>query len=52
MVQSAGAFSKLMSNPSDMSADDWRHIITGLQAIGGEARYKGAKIANRIELSR
>lgn len=52
MVQSAGAFSKLMSNPSDMSADDWRHIITGLQAIGGEARYKGAKIANKRELSR
>lgn len=52
MVQSAGAFSKLMSNPSDMSADDWRHIITGLQAIGGEARYKGAKIANKGELSR
>lgn len=52
MIQSAGAFSKLMSNPSDMSADDWRHIITGLQAIGGEARYKGAKIANKRELAR
>lgn len=52
MVQSAGAFSKLMSNPSDMSADDWRHIITGLQTIGGEARYRGAKIANKRELSR
>ena len=52
MVQSAGAFSKLMSNPSDMSADDWRNIITGLQTIGGEARYRGAKIANKRELSR
>lgn len=52
MVQSAGAFSKLMSNPSDMSADDWRHIITGLQTIGGRARYRGAKIANKRELSR
>lgn len=52
MVQSAGAFSKLMSNPSDMSEDDWRHIITGLQTIGGQARYRRAKIANKRELSR
>ena len=38
MVHSADAFNKLMSNPSDMSADDWRNLVTGLQAIGGEAR--------------
>lgn len=41
MVHSADAFNKLMSNPSDMSADDWRNLVTGLQAISGEARYKG-----------
>ena len=45
MVHSAGAFNKLMSNPSDMSADDWRNLVTGLQAISGEARYKGGKRA-------
>lgn len=43
MVHSADAFNKLMSNPSDMSADDWRNLVTGLQAISGEARYKGGK---------
>ncbi len=45
MVHSADAFNKLMSNPSDMSADDWRNLVTGLQAISGEARYKGEKRA-------
>lgn len=45
MVQSADAFNKLMSNPSDMSVDDWRNLVTGLQAISGEARYKGGKRA-------
>ena len=45
MVHSAEAFNKLMSNPSDMSADDWRNLVTGLQAISGEARYKGGKRA-------
>lgn len=45
MVHSAGAFNKLMSNPSDMSADDWRNLVTGLQAISSEARYKGGKRA-------
>lgn len=45
MVHSADAFKKLMSNPSDMSADDWRNLVTGLQAISGEARYKGGKRA-------
>lgn len=45
MVHSADAFNKLMSNPSDMSADDWRNLVTGLQAISGEARYKGGQRA-------
>lgn len=45
MVHSANAFNKLMSNPSDMSADDWRNLVTGLQAISGEARYKGGERA-------
>lgn len=45
MVHSADAFNKLMSNPSDMSADDWRNLVTGLQAISGEAGYKGGKRA-------
>lgn len=45
MVHSADAFNKLMSNPSDMSANDWRNLVTGLQAISGEARYKGGKRA-------
>lgn len=45
MVHSADAFNKLMSNPSDMSADDWRNLVAGLQAISGEARYKGGKRA-------
>lgn len=45
MVHSADAFNKLMSNPSDMSADDWRNLVTGLQAISGEARYKSGKRA-------
>lgn len=45
MVHSADAFNKLMSNPSDLSVDDWRNLITGLQAISGEARYKGGKRA-------
>lgn len=45
MVHSADAFNKLMSNPSDMSADDWRNLAIGLQAISGEARYKGGKRA-------
>lgn len=45
MVHSADAFNKLMSNPSDMSAEDWRNLVTGLQAISGEARYKGGKRA-------
>lgn len=45
MVYSADAFNKLISNPSDMSADDWRNLVTGLQAISGEARYKGGKRA-------
>lgn len=45
MVHSADAFNKLMSNPSDMSADDWGNLVTGLQAISGEARYKGGKRA-------
>lgn len=45
MAHSADAFNKLMSNPSDMSADDWRNLVTGLQAISGEARYKGGKRA-------
>lgn len=45
MVHSADAFNKLMSNPSDMSADDWRNLVTGLQAISGGARYKGGERA-------
>lgn len=45
MMHSADAFNKLMSNPSDMSADDWRNLVTGLQAISGEARYKGGERA-------
>lgn len=45
MVHSADAFNKLMSNPSDMSADDWRNLVTGLQALSGEARYKGGERA-------
>lgn len=45
MVHSADAFNKLMSNPSDMSADDWRNLVTGLQAISDEARYMGGKRA-------
>lgn len=45
MMHSVDAFNKLMSNPSDMSADDWRNLVTGLQAISGEARYKGGKRA-------
>lgn len=45
MVHSADAFNKLMSNPSDMSAGDWRNLVTGLQAISGEARYKGGERA-------
>lgn len=45
MVHSADAFNKLMSNPSDMSEDDWRNLVTGLQAISSEARYKGGKRA-------
>ena len=45
MIHSADAFNKLMSNPSDMSADDWGDLVTGLQAISGEAGYKGGKRA-------
>lgn len=45
MMHSADAFNKLISNPSDMSADDWRNLVTGLQAISGEARYKGGERA-------
>lgn len=45
MMHSADAFNKLMSNPSDMSADDWGDLVTGLQAISGEAGYKGGKRA-------
>ena len=45
MMHSVDAFNKLMSNPSDMSADDWRNLVTGLQAISGEARYKGGERA-------
>lgn len=45
MVHSADAFNKLMSNPSDMSVDDWRNLAIGLQAISGEARYRGGKRA-------
>lgn len=53
MIHSANAFNKLMSNPSDMSADDWRNLVTGLQAISGEARYKGGKRAvNRATAQR
>ena len=53
MIHSADAFNKLMSNPSDMSADDWRNLVTGLQAISGEARYKGGKRAvNRVTTQR
>lgn len=53
MIHSADAFNKLMSNPSDMSADDWRNLVTGLQAISGEARYKGGKRAvNRATTQR
>lgn len=53
MIHSANAFNKLMSNPSDMSADDWRNLVTGLQAISGEARYKGGKRAvNRVTTQR
>lgn len=52
LYQSLDSFGKLMSNPSDMSTEDWRNLITGLQAIGGIARYKGAVKANKRELSR
>lgn len=53
MIHSASAFNKLMSNPSDMSVDDWRNLVTGLQAISGEARYKGGKRAvNRATTQR
>lgn len=53
MIHSANAFNKLMSNPSDMSADDWRNLVTGLQAISGEARYKGGERAvNRTTTQR
>lgn len=52
LYQSLDSFGKLMSNPSDMSTEDWRNLITGLQAIGGIARYKGATKANKRELSR
>ena len=45
MIHSANALNKLMSNPSDMSTNDWRNLVTGLQAISGEARYKGGKRA-------
>lgn len=45
MVHSADAFNKLMSNPSDMSADDWRNLVTGLQAISSEAKYRDGKRA-------
>lgn len=52
LYQSLDSFGKLMSNPSDMSTEDWRNLITGLQAVGGIARYKGASKANKRELSR
>lgn len=54
MVHSADAFNKLMSNPSDMSADDWRNLVTGLQAISGEARYKkgGKRAVSRATTQR
>lgn len=45
MMHSVGAFNKLMSNPSDMSADDWRNLVTGLQTISGGAGYKGGERA-------
>lgn len=49
MIHSADAFNKLMSNPSDMSADDWGNLVTGLQAISGEARYKGGGKFTSVE---
>lgn len=53
MTRSVDAINKLMSNPSDMSADDWGDLVTGLQAISGEARYKGGKRAvNRVTTQR
>ena len=49
MINSANAFNKLMSNPSNMTVEDWRNLASGLQAISGEARYRGGqKAVNRI----
>lgn len=53
MVSSANAFNKLMSDPSNMTTDDWKNLATGLQTLSGQARYMGGKRAmNRATTSK
>lgn len=50
LTDSANALGKLFSNPSDLNADDWRNLVTGLQVISGAARYRGGVKAKKKSL--
>lgn len=45
IATSAKAFDKFLTNPSDMSVEDWRDLAIGLKAVSGQARYVGGKRA-------
>ena len=38
LTKSAESTTKLFSNPASMTVDDWKNVLTGLQAIGGGTR--------------
>lgn len=41
LTQSAESTAKLFNNPSELTVDDWKNILTGIQALAGGARnYK------------
>ncbi|MGM9533594.1 hypothetical protein, partial [Intestinibacter sp.] len=52
MVNSVNAFTKMMSNPSEMTVADWRDALAGIKAITGAVRSRGTTISNRRERER
>ncbi len=50
LMDSSKAVGKLLSNPSDLNADDWRNLVTGLQVISGGVRYRGGVKAKNKSL--
>lgn len=52
MVNSYNAFTKMISNPSEMTVADWRDALAGIKAITGAARSKGTTVSRNRERGR